>query len=92
MGCYVNPPNSRKEEWLGDHGTSTGSEPCEITDTHLPVCLVHNGAFTAAAVVFSSRELEAMQLPKDRRSKTWYRVSRVDLRKVSDLEKFEKSV
>lgn len=89
LGIYVNPPSGTKEEWLAIHGINTGTEPCEITETHLPVCLVHNGVFTAAAVGYEPREVATMRAPVDRRAKTWFRVSREDLRKVSGLAKVE---
>jgi len=36
------------------------------------VCLVDNGAFSAAAVAHSQRELEVFNLPSDKRSKVWF--------------------
>ena len=89
MGCYVNPQNETKEEFLLKHGKRVRTD-LEITDTHLPVCLVDNGYFTAAMVAFNEGEIEAMNSPGDRRPKTWYIVSREELRKVSDLSRYER--
>jgi hypothetical protein len=73
MGLYINVPQG-KEAWLNQHGENTGSSVPSITPTHLPVCLVDNGMFTAAAICYSPRELEAFNQPGDFRPKTWYRV------------------
>ena len=88
MGCYVNPRNMSKEAWLECHGDLTEG-PCEITETHLPVCLVQNRGFTAAGVAFSADEVEAFSSP-DPRTKIWYKVSRELLRTASDLSIFER--
>jgi hypothetical protein len=88
MGCYINPRNQTKEEFLREHGEPT-STPCEVTETHLPVVLVNNGPFTAAGVAYDNREREAFLYP-DPRPKQWFRVSREELRKVSDLARYEK--
>lgn len=87
MGCYVNTRDGSKEEFLALCGETTNG-PCAITETHLPVVWVNNGPFTAVAVAYSQREIEAFLYP-DPRPKQWYRVSREDLRKVSDLYRYE---
>jgi hypothetical protein len=88
MGCYINTPLG-KEAWLAANATPTkGPQP--ITETHVPVCLVNNGPFTAAAVAFSERELEAFQQPGDYRPKTWFLVERAKVRTVSDLASWER--
>jgi hypothetical protein len=88
MGCYVNPSNQSKEQWLHFNGTLT-SGPCEITETHLPVVLVDNGLFTAAGVGFNARECAVFNNPDDARLKRWYKVERTKLREVSDLTLYE---
>lgn len=88
MGCYVNPKETTKEQFLAEHGTSISAEEAEITSTHLPVCLVDNGWMKAAGVAFDEREMEAFKYP-DQRPKEWFMVSREELRKVSDLTDFE---
>lgn len=88
MGCYVNPPDMTKEAWLAQNGERTDG-PCEVTETHLPVCLVHNGAFTAAGVCYCTQERDEFNSPSDYRPKLWFKVHRADLRRVSDLARYE---
>lgn len=87
MGCYINPKDKSKEAFLILNGTPT-LEPCEITETELPVCLVDNGLFTAAGIAYDEDEVDAFLHP-DPRPKRWYRVSRELLRTVSDLASYE---
>lgn len=89
MGCYVNPTDRTKEEFLREHGVPTNG-PGPIDETFLPVCLVDNGGFTAAMVGFEQGEVIAMSQPYDHRPKKWYLVSRENLRKASDLIHYEK--
>ena len=89
MGCYVNPPDGDKYKWLLANGEET-SRPCEITEAFLPVCLVDNGPFDAAAVAFSQREIEAFSQPTDFRPKWWFKVPREKLYTVSDLRNWER--
>jgi hypothetical protein len=84
MGKYVNPHDTSKEEWLSQHGEVTNG-PCAITESHVPVCLVNNGMFTAAGVADYPSEVEAFSQPRDYRLKTWYRVSRADLQSIGAL-------
>ncbi len=89
MGCYINPANESKEAFLNRYGKRDVSGQIQITETHVPVCLIDNGLFTAAMVFFHECEIEAMKHPSDRRPKTWYMVPRVEVRKVSDLALYE---
>ena len=84
MGMYIDPANMSKEDWLAKHGEKTAA-PCDISDTHLPVCLVNNGFFTAAAVAYSPSELAVFSDSGDRRRKAWYKVSIADLRAVGAM-------
>jgi len=77
MGCYINPPDMTKEAFLSTHGTLTATPT--ITDTHLPVCWVHNAPFTAAAIAYCAEEIEAFSDPDDRRAKRWFQVPRTAL-------------
>lgn len=74
--------------WLMENGENTLS-PCAITETHVPVCLVDNGPFTAAGVAYDARELNAFDQPNDFRPKFWFKVPREKLYDVSDLKSFE---
>ncbi len=87
MGCYINPKDMPKEDWLLLFGEPTQG-PTPITETHVPVCLVDNGPFTAAGVAFNQGEVDAFSYP-DHRPKIWFRVKREDVRKVSDLANWE---
>lgn len=90
MGCYINPPTGTKEDWLAEHGHQVWLTECQITTTEVPVCLVDNGGFTAAAVAFDKHELKAFSDPADPRYKVWYMVPREEARKVSDLANWER--
>lgn len=89
MGCYVNPQTGTKEEWLAENAQEMsgpphwgqGFDPKE----QLPVCLVDNGPFTAAAVAYCERELEDFNLPTDHRPKRWFMAPVKELNYVSDL-------
>lgn len=79
MGLYINPPDMTKEEFLARHGTRVSeSEVREFqygVRTQLPVCLVHNGAFTAAGIADIPSERAAF-LHSDPRPKKWFLVDR----------------
>ena len=89
MGCYINPRGTPKEIWL-QQNAEQASGPKPITETHVPVCLVDNGPFTAAAVAFDARELNAFTQPNDFRPKRWFYVERAKVRTVSDLANYER--
>jgi hypothetical protein len=96
MGCYVNPPGGSKEEWLRDNATKVNGIGIEapvwneIADDELPVCLVDNGPFTAAAVGFSEQEMNDFDDPDDDRPKMWFTVKVEKLFEVSDLKRWIK--
>ena len=82
MGYYVNPPSGDKVGWLNKHGEQlAGPGSAKITETHLPVCLVFNFHFMAAAVCYSEAELKEFAQPDGRR-KLWYSVPRTALKEV----------
>ena len=91
MGCYVDPPNMDKRQWLEQNGTLYGSyeearEQC--VEDHFVVCLVQNSMFSAAPVLFNEREVLAFTDPSDMRPKQYYVVGVGDLKSVSDLESY----
>jgi hypothetical protein len=56
MGIYINPTNMTKEAWLFENGVrlpAGAPRKFHSTANYLPVCLVDNGLFTAAGIVFS---------------------------------------
>ena len=77
MGRYLNPHNMTKEEWLTKNAIALDGPPSESPDPdgYYAVCLVDNGLFTAAALAFDPRELEAFTLPDDLRPKKWFLVT-----------------
>jgi len=89
MGAYVNPPNESKESWLNRMGMPI-QRPNSLTDVglqELPVCLINNGIFTAAAIAYSNGELEELGI-RDGRPKQWYAVKMMDLMGVSNLKDY----
>lgn len=90
MGCYVNPSDMTKEAWLTLHGTpSTPSlQWTDIPAGMLPVILVDNGMFRAAAVAYKPSELKEFLDPVDSRPKQVYLCLIDDLLKVSDLKNY----
>ena len=88
MGYYVNPPTESKETWLRKHGTNI-SKPSsyeKISKDKCAVCLVFNGAFTAAAIAYEQREIDDFNDPTDNRPRQWFLVNRKDILLVSDIE------
>ena len=86
MGYYINPPGGEtKEQWLQNHATRqflpgeapSSYPPAENDQTY--VCLVNNGPFTAAGVIYSSREFNDWSDPEDRRPRLWFTVKKADL-------------
>lgn len=89
MGFYVNPKNMEKEEFLIKYGTKIGipSLDFDFSCGSLPVCWVHNGAFTAAGIAYSKRELQAFTLPTDTRPKQWFLVENKHLEEPAGMWK-----
>lgn len=87
MGCYINPESMTKEAWLARNGRHT-PQPCAVTEEYVPVCLVDNGDFTAAAVAYSEDEKRRFAEP-DGRPRFWFQVPRALARLVSDLARYE---
>ena len=81
MGAYINPPNETKEDFLKREGTPyipmDGRSP-----GHMPVVLVDNGMFTAAAIAFDENEEEYFAQP-DNRPMIWFQVEIEKLLTVS---------
>lgn len=89
MGLYINPTDCTKEEWLAKNGEAIDVmiygdslqeqragieyELSEQDEEYVPVCLVDNGAFTAAGICTNTRELSAF-LREDGRPKLWFLV------------------
>lgn len=93
MGAYVNPAGETKETWLeregkpileGEARNFFNSDWGDEHKDHLPVCLVQNSAFSAAAVGFSKEEISCFCDPYDRRPRKWYSVPIDKLLESSD--------
>lgn len=89
MGFYVNPQDgTSKEDYLTKHGiaiTRKDFMDFEFDGKHFPVCLVNNGAFTAAAVGYDKRERDEFGSQSDHRPKKFFIVPREHLADVAGL-------
>ena len=78
MGIYINPKTETKEAFLSRTSPMTREQALAFdgykTSTHLPVVLVGNPAFTAAAVAFSKAEMKEFTRPEDPRPKIFFLV------------------
>ena len=93
MGFYINPPNMTKEDFLLKFGKSVTEEEVRSMKSEdykqgdrLPVCLVYNAAFTAAAIVYGPSELDAVTRPDDPRPKLYALVLKKDLSKENGAD------
>jgi len=89
MGFYINPVDgSNKEEWLAQNGTRLGGpgEWDDVPDDCCLVCLVENGPFRAAGIVYSQQELEDWSYTGDYRPKQWYLITKADAVTHSNIE------
>jgi len=88
MGAYVNPKDISKEKWLNKNGTEIESINSinynKLDSNILPVVLVDNGAFTAAAIAFCQSAWERFIDPTDNRPK---KVFLVDINKLHTVSK-----
>lgn len=88
MGFYINPKDCTKEEWLDTRGKALSYGPppehrCGLDGrSHTCVVLVLNNGFTAAAVAYSERELQAFSDPADHRVKLYMFVDDEELKAV----------
>lgn len=78
MGFYINPMWERKKDWLKREAFPIPrvQQYSEVPDDKVAICLVHNGAFTAALVCVDQREIDAAFDPMDTRPKQWYLADR----------------
>lgn len=78
MGSYVEADD--KSLWLAQNGRFYGFTPPPWgsidVEAELPVCLVDNGHFLAAAIATSQAEMYRFDDPRDDRPKEWYVVPR----------------
>jgi len=85
MGYYINPPNMTKEEFLLMYGELISLAEVKkqikegvinFSSGRLPVCLIDNGPFTAAAIAYEEGEIYAFSQPDDYRPKIWFLVDK----------------
>jgi len=81
VGYYLEVYGSTKKEFLDMNGELIGDYPPDKyeRDDDLLVCLVNNGDFLAAGIVYSYEELARFNHISDRRPKLWYYVNRKHL-------------
>ena len=92
MGLYINPPWETKESWLEREAievAGANAAACWLSDDVLPICLVNNGPFTAAAVAYNTRELSVLNNPRDLREKRWFVVEVEKIRSVCREERID---
>lgn len=95
MGCYVDPQNETKEDFLEREGREVESD--YISKNYkmikekgdLPVVLCDNWPFTAAGVAYTEREFERF-VRYDNRPKRFFIVSIEKLKDVSPVEGYLK--
>lgn len=81
MGYYVNPRSGTKEQYLAQFGQpiTEAEAGAHTAGDDVVVCLVNNGAFTAAGIAYDDRERDAWTKHPDQRVKRWYLVNRAKL-------------
>lgn len=103
MGCYINPNDCTKEEFLAEHGEliydiDEFAENAEnalflnfdsiLKQNKLPVVLIDNLVFTAAGVCYNEMEFMAFTDPRDVRPKQLFLVNIKDLTDVCPLKTY----
>ena len=91
MGYYIQGPERGKGKYLEEEYHAV---PCNVHEAYLavghvslvPVCVVDNGAFDAAAVAYSSEEFECFSYHGDVRPKQWYIMNRVKAYELSGFK------
>jgi hypothetical protein len=79
MGYYINPPHLTKREFLDQEGHPISMEALRkytFDQDTLPVCLVQNEAFDAAAIAYDEKEMRRMIEGTGIREHQWYLVPR----------------
>lgn len=91
MGCYIEPPDGDKLDWLIKNGDMVRGQWDTFTrcpDDKLPVVLLDNGNFLAAGIAYCKEEYDVFTDPDDFRPKKYFLVDKEKLLKVSDLKKY----
>lgn len=77
MGEYINPKDMTKEQWLSKHGVCALESEIKMAKHFgksdlIPVCLINNGPFTAAAILYDEREIIEATRADDLRPKSFF--------------------
>lgn len=74
MGAYVNPENMSKEDWLNKNAAEFLAPIAWnlIIKGYLPIVLLQNPGFSAAAIAFSPEEYSVFTNPDDLRPKRYF--------------------
>ncbi len=78
MGYYIETDSTHGKaqfiiETIG--ATRISGPPKEVPPGMVPVCVVDNGIFEAAGIVFDAHEMAAFSHPRDERPKQWLLMS-----------------
>jgi hypothetical protein len=78
MGYYIETPEARgKAEFLHKYcGAEILLDPQYCTGENITICVVDNGAWEAAGIIFSETEFERFNNPDDPRDRTWLKMKR----------------
>lgn len=86
MGFYIETEVLRqKADWLvvNEGAKRLDSPPLvieEVSDDEMIICVVENGPFDAAGIIFDQHELDAFSYP-DERPRTWLTMKKEAVRK-----------
>jgi hypothetical protein len=90
MGYYINPQTMTKEEFLATHAAevdyATVSKFSYPPTDKIPVVLVDNRAFTAAAIAYSPLERDEFLDTRDKRPKKYFLVPLNVLNQAAGLD------
>lgn len=99
MGFYINPPNETKEAFLWRFGEKASEEQVRALEAEdyiqgktLPVCLVLNSAFSAAAIVYGPSEFKVFTSPEDHRAKSFYFLPKKELSRENGADEVPDSL
>lgn len=83
MGYYVNPPNETKEVFLNREGLEVPKADWDkVPKDSIPVILIQNPMFTAAAIAYSLPEYKVFIDPDDPRPKKIFIVKKSKLKEI----------
>jgi hypothetical protein len=90
MGYYIETSSFKnKAQWILEHCVlSQGMirRPETVPEGFVPVCVVDNGPFEAAAIAYDMREAVVFDMPTDTRPKQWLLI------RIEDAERLNPKV